>query len=25
VTLVLVPTIYAVFESRFRRFEEKKA
>ena len=25
VTLVLVPTIYAVFETRFRRFEEKKA
>ncbi|MCI0479699.1 efflux RND transporter permease subunit, partial [Candidatus Uhrbacteria bacterium] len=25
VTLVLVPTIYAIFESRFRRFGEKKA
>jgi HAE1 family hydrophobic/amphiphilic exporter-1 len=25
VTLVLVPTIYAIFETRFRRFEEKKA
>lgn len=25
VTLVLVPTIYAIFESRFRRFEEKRA
>jgi HAE1 family hydrophobic/amphiphilic exporter-1 len=25
VTLVLVPTIYTIFENRFRRFEEKKA
>jgi len=25
VTLVLVPTVYAVFETRFRRFEENTA